>query len=222
MSTSLADLRTLVRIEVRDPDGYTYVDADVDYAINQAYRKTFQRVANVLQDYFVTTTTHSLVADQREYALPDDHLRTKSFEYVRGTETIPMFRRKRFADSNPTGNSLVSANAIPPTFDYEGNNFVVEPTPRINAANAIKHTYYATYTKLTTDDQNIHSNFKDIWIDVLVLEAARALHSQAESLGGRVSTDIKDRLEEAVNIMNKSLGLRSLSPIKRRRRRYFQ
>lgn len=222
MATSLSDLRTLTRIELRDPDGYTFVDADVDYAINQAYRKAFQRVANALQDYFVTTTLHSLVAGQREYALPSDHLRTKMFEYVRNDVTIPMKRRRRAADGNYTSGSLFNAVNEQPDFDFEGDNFVIEPTPQVSESNVIKQTYYQTYTKLENDSDNINTNFKDMWIDVVVLDAAWALHSQVESLGGKVSTDIKDRLKDARDVMDKSLKLRSLSPIRRRRRGYFQ
>ena len=222
MATSLADLRTLTRTELRDPDGYTFVDADVDYAVNQAYRKAFQMVANELQDYFVTTTNHNLVAAQREYALPADHLRTKMFEYVRQDVTIPMRRRRRAADANYTSGSLFNAVNEQPDFDFEGDNFIIEPTPQVSKTNGIKQTYYQTYTKLTVDADEINSNFKDIWMDVVVLDAAWALHSQVESLGGKVSTDIKDRLKDARDVMMKSLKLRSLSPIRRRRRGYFQ
>lgn len=223
MATTLSSLRDAVRIELRDPDGVSFQDDDVEHAINQAYRKVFLRIAAAIQDYFVTTATFSLVAGTRAYALPSDHLRTKMVEYVHDGLTVPMRRRRRGITVNYT--SGVSFNPINeyPEFDFEGNNMVLEPTPLANVTDAIKHTYYSSAaTELSADADTIHAGIKDLWKDWIILEAAWACFSQIEALGGTVSTDIKDRLKELRVAVEDSFRLRSLSPVRRRRKGYFQ
>lgn len=221
MPISLLTLRTSVRYEIRDPDGVTYDDPHVDYAINQAYRKAFMMVANAIEDYFIDTDTFSFVADQREYALPADHLRTKKVEYVRGDTKVPLFRYRRAVDATSSGNAAGGLNLYP-DYDFEAENMIFEPTPQVAVVDAIRHEYYQQCVDLVDDTDEVNAGFKSIWVDVIVLEAAWALHSQLESLGGRVSDDIKNRLTEAKVEMEKTLRVRSLSPRRRRRRGYFQ
>ena len=221
MTTTLANLRTSTRIEVRDPDGITFQNADVDYAINQAYRKAFLNIATVCQDYFVTSVNVSIVAGTASYALPSDHLRTKRLEYVTGNIQIPLKRRQRGATVNYTGGVSFNLTNDCPQYDFEGNNLILEPTPLAAVTNGLKHTYYTTASTLTATTDTIKSQFKDMWTDVITLEAAWALFSQVEALGGYVSPDIKERLQDAWKKVRSSAILRTLSPVRRRRKGYF-
>ena len=222
MAVSLTNLRDGARIELRDPDGVTFQDADIDHAINQAYRKTFQWVASKLQNQFVTTSFISTVANQREYALPSDFLRLKMAEFINADVTAPMKLRVRGVSPNFTGGvNLTTSNQVP-EYDFEGSNIVIEPTPAVSQANAIKLTYYQTSTPLVNPGDNIHADFIDIWQDYIVLEAARSCFSQIEALGGRVSNDFKSRVDEAQNAVELSLEMRTLSPKRLRRKGYFQ
>ena len=222
MSTTLANLRTNVRIELRDPDGITHVDADVDYAINQAYRKVFKKIAAALKDHFVTTANVNLVADQATYALPSSYIRTKRLEYVSGDITIPLKRRERGSTVNYTGGSAINVDTDTFLYDFQGDNFVLEPTPKAAKTNGIKHTYYADAATLVASGDTINSNFKDSWADVVVVEAAFALLSTIEAGGGIVSTNIDKRLKELNEMLEEDLALRTLSPVKQRRKGYFQ
>lgn len=212
MATTLANLRTSVRIELRDPDGITSTDTMINYAINQAYRKAFMHVVKQAKDYFVTTTTHDIVAGTRAYANPTDHLTTKYMEYVAPTATIPLFRYTRGITVNPTSGTGYPAGVPAFTYDFEGDNFVLEPTPTISLTAGIKHTYYPTAATLSSDSSVINAGFKDIWVDVIVLEAARICLSQIEARGGIVSDEFAERLKEARETMDQSLRLRDVSP----------
>ena len=219
MARTLEEIRTSVRYEVRDPDGVTHDDVHVDYAINQAYRKVFMDVVNVIEDYFVSSVTFSLVANQREYPLPEDHIRTKRVQYVRGNNKKPLYRRRRHADSvsvtSGGSNSFCE-------YDFEDENIIFEPPPGRDEEDAIIHEYYRECIDLVDDDDEVDEGFKAIWVDLLVLETAWALQSGLESLGGRVSTDLVDRLKDLRKTFEKTLTVRTLSPQKRRRRGYFQ
>lgn len=213
MATTLTNLETAVRIELRDPDGVTWNDDKVDYAVNQAYRKCFLRIASQVKDYFVTTANVNIVSGTRAYALPSGHLTTKFLEYVTASKTYPIFRYVRGASSNATsGITASSSNAPIYTYDFEGDNFVLEPTPQASVTSGIKHTYYAGPAALTTGSSAINSNFKDAWIDVIVLEACVALLSQVEAMGGFVSDEFERRLKDMWAVVDSSLRVRDVSP----------
>lgn len=212
MATTLANLREAIRIELRDPDGVTWNDTKVDYAANQAYRLCFLKIASFVKDYFVTTTTVNIEAETRAYTLPSDHLTTKLLEYVEASRTYPIQRYIRGAAPNATSGVSGIVQAPIYTYDIEGNNFVLEPTPQASVTNGIKHTYYAGPTSLTISSSTIHSHFKDYWVDVIVLEACRVLLSNVEAIGGFVSNEFNERLKDAWDVVGKSLRVRDISP----------
>lgn len=212
MAVTLANLRTAVRIELRDPDGVTWNDEKVDYAANQAYRICFLRIASAVKDYFVTTANVNIVSGTRAYALPSDHLTTKLLEYVTSTQTYPIPRYTRGAAPNVTSGSAGLRGTPYFTYDLEGTNFVLEPTPQASETNGIKHTYYAGPSTLASSGSTIHANFKDAWVDVIVLEACKALLSQIEAMGGFVSDEFNERLKRAWDVVEKSMRTREISP----------
>lgn len=223
MAITLEELRDKVRIELRDPNGRTFQDADVNYAVNQAYAKVFTMVAKALQNQFVTVNTFDVVGGQRAYALEEDFLRTKLLEFVDGNQTVPLKRYVRGASTNFTGGSTYNLFNDYPTYDYEGDYLVFEPTPLSDLEDGFRHTYYAKSTELVDDDDEVHDDFnKQNWIDLTVVEAAWVCFSQVEAMGGRVSNDFKDRLKELRESVEDSLVLRSLSPMRNRRKGYFQ
>lgn len=213
MATTLANLRTAIRIELRDADGVTWNDEKVDYAANQAYRLCFLRIASAVKDYFVTTANVNIVSGTRAYALPSDHITTKLLEYVESSRTYPIHRYTRGAGVNYTAGSLGAISGAPYfTYDLEGTNFVLEPTPQQSVTSGIKHTYYAGPSALTGSSSAIHANFKDAWVDVITLEACKALLSQIEAMGGFVSDEFNDRLKRAWDVVEKSMRVREISP----------
>ena len=223
MATTLANLRSQVRIELRDPDGITFQDADIDYAINQAYRKAYLRVTNRNQDYFITTVDIDVVAYQREYPLPSDFLRLKMLEIRVGGVTRPLRRRRRGISVNITSGSVFNVGRTDLLFDFEGANLVVEPTPAFSDTDALKMTYYPTVASLSAPTDAIHAEFKDMWVDVITLDAAKSCLSQIEATGGYVATnDIRERLKEVRDTMDDSIAVRSISPQIVRKRRFFQ
>lgn len=223
MATTLLNLRTAVRIELRDPDGVTFQDPDVNHAINMAYRRVYMRIARYVQDYFVTTSSSNVVSGTRAYALPSDCLRLKSLEYVKSNVTAPLTRYVRGVGLNYTGAGSTTVLIVPPfTFDFEGDNIVLEPTPQESVTNGLKFTYYQTSTSLSSDASTINSNFKDTWIDAIVLDATINCLSQIEAEGAIVSSTIKERLKNCHEEIDAFIRLRTLSPRRRSRRGFFQ
>lgn len=224
MATSLENLRDSVRIELRDPDGITFQDPDIDHAVNQAYRTVFMRIAKMNRDYFVTSETFDLVSGTDTYDLPDNCLRVKRVEYIRNNQEIPLFQYVRGKRSNYTGNGGSLAIRIPPyTYDFEGDSIIFEPTPQESLPDGIKITFTSGSTTLVNDSDEIHPNFKDMWVDSIVLLATKGCLSQIEAGGALVSVaDFESRLKTALDILDSSVILRTLSPKRRTRRGFFQ
>ena len=222
MSTTLANLRTELRLELRDPDGVTFQDADIDYAINQAYFKIYAAIAKVNEDFFVTTANVNIVSGTRSYSLPSDHLKTKKLEFVDGSVQIPLKRYKRGYGLNYTGGVSFNTVSSYPDYDFEGITFVLEPTPLISLTSGLKHTYYQTATKLVSSTDTINSNYKDMWSSGVTLDAAFNCLNMIEARGGRVSSDIKQRRDEVWEAIIATARMRTLSPIRLRRKGYFR
>lgn len=223
MAESLENLRTSVRIETRDPNGITFQDNEVDYAINVAYGMVYTRVAKALQDQFITVVLVDIVANQREYDLPEDHLRTKMIELVQSNATIPLKRYARAATANFVGGSVYNIFNVYPTFDLEGDQFCLEPTPMYSLVEGLRHTYYAKSIPLVDDDDEVHENFnKTEWINYVIIEAARICFSMVEAMGGRISNDFMERLKDTKSVFEDSLLVRTISPRVNRHKRYFR
>ena len=223
MSTTRENLRDALRIELRDPDGIQFEDADLNENVNRAYRLTFQQIANVLQDYFVTTDSQDIIAETSEYALPATCLRVKKVELIIGNSKVPLERYRRGAEATYTLGSSFGASSRYPTYDFEGDNLILEPTPRADVTDGLLITFYATASDLSTDGATIHAGFKDMWRDVVILRAAKTSLGQLETLGSVVSlTDLNERLKDAESTMLDSLRLRGMSPERKRRKSYFE
>lgn len=223
MALTLTNLRLLLQTELRDPFAQRFQVEDLDYGINQAYRKTFLHITNSVEDYFVTSVTVNIVPLQRAYALPTNHLRTKMVEIYFQNKTTPLTRRRRGVAPNYTQGVGISIGGWFPYFDFEGDNLVLEPTPRMSITNGLTHTYYPTTTNLVNPSDTIISGYKDIFVDYLILEAALVCLSTTEAIGATVSKErIEGRLERIEKEVGRALKVRSLSPIQRRKKGYFK
>lgn len=223
MATTLQNLRDGVRVETRDPDGIYFQDNEIDNNINQAYRTTYQQVLNAIQRYFALPIYTDVTAATREYALPADHFRLLKIELIIGTTWVPLRRYLRGYAANYVGGVNYGINNPVPTYDIEGDNLVLEPTPRVTVPQGLRWTYDQTPIDLISPTDTIHPNFKDLWKDVIILRAAKACFGQMEAVGGIVSAGtLKERLEEQEQTLEKSLALRTTSPNKKRRKSYFQ
>jgi hypothetical protein len=227
MAKSLTTLREAVRRELRDPDGIRFTDPDVDHAINQAYRQAYFTVLGAQQGYFEKDPVyHSIVAGVDKIALPSDHYHTVRLEYVysaTGT-TVPLKRYVRGVESRETNGTGIMRSTKPFTYDFQGAYIILSPVPSVNETDALKHTYIETL--LEADDlvnpiDTIHADFKDVWCDVIVLDATIACASQIEILGGYVDKNLVSRQNAALENMRKTLGIRSYSPNQNRRLKGF-
>lgn len=223
MATTLQDLLDGVRFETRDPDGISYQDEDIIYNINGAYQETFQQISNELEDYFVLPVLQDITALTREYALPEDFGRMIRAEIVIQDAWVPMTQYVRGISSNWNGGVNIGLTYIIPTYDFEGDNLVLEPTPQVTVTDGMRWTYSQVPELLVTGTDPIHANFKDMWARLVILRAAKSCFAQTEAVGGIVSVNVLDtRLAALEKQMIESIRLRTLSPRKKRRQGYFR
>lgn len=224
MAKTLLTLRNQLRIEVRDPDGIRFEDPDLNYSLNQAYRRAYLKAMYAQKGYFVVDTTHNIVAGNAVITLPNDHFHTVRLEYINGDLQIPLFERNRGATVNYTGGSTFNLDTDAFVYHFEGNTIVLEPTPQTTKGDGIKHTYVQALLEsddLSADGDTVHADFKDMWCDVVVLDAALNCLSQIETLGATLSQNLVDRFSAANKLFEDTLGIRTQSPNRNRRRKGF-
>ena len=224
MATTLQNLLDAVRIETRDPDGINFQDADVVFNINQAYRQTYQQIANLLDNEFCDVETQDITAATRSYNLPTGCYRVIRIEVIIGQNTwVPIARYRRGYSPNYTGGTNIGLSYVIPTYDFESDTIVLEPTPMVTVPGALRITFQQEPELLVNLTDVIHADMKDMWIDMLVLRAARSCFGQTEAVGGIVSPEILlQRLKELEQAFLDSNSFKSLSPIKKRRKGFFQ
>jgi hypothetical protein len=78
MSTTLADLRTLVVMYTNDPDGTWENATYIDPAVNAAYREIALWLLEISPKFLLKSTTITRVTDTKSYSLPDDFMSVQS------------------------------------------------------------------------------------------------------------------------------------------------
>lgn len=230
MATTLQNLIDGVRIETRDPNGITFQDEDIIRNVDQAYKNVYQLVANTKNaNYFLAEVTMDIVAGEEYFDLPDaledrEYIRVVNIFFIPNSNTkIPLYRYDRGIEPYSTGNATFGWVGSLPTFRFKGRGFVLEPTPINDIDGGICVEVLLAPETLVAPSDTVHEDFKDLWSDLVILRATKACLGQLEAVGGIVSYGpLNERLKETEDQVKESLALRALSPVKKRRRGFFQ
>lgn len=212
MST-LVQLRTRVRYNLGEVTGQQrFSDASINANINEAYQQYQLDLIESGEGDFLTRTTINLVANQANYALPADWVKTERLERQLTFGTKPLYNDKRLYAINPSY-AVFSGDVYIPTYRYRNREIIFEPTPQVSEAAGIIHEYYALQPILAADNATPATGFIEPWQTMLVLYATIAELEGKDAIGG--VSDIatfRARLEKAEQKFRDSLEGRSESP----------
>lgn len=142
MLLHLPEIRARVRQDFQQESTAGFLsDVEIDRWANEAYYKYAVRLMLASQGYFETTAGLDITSGQEAIALPYNFLNDFSLqkmvrvERVLPTLRIPLQYRKRFDESNPTS-GVASGQSFLPSYDFRGNNLILEPTPAFTELNA--------------------------------------------------------------------------------------
>lgn len=213
MST-LLQLRTRVRYNLGEVTGeQRFKNVSINANINEAYQQYQLDLIESGEGDFLTLTTINFVANQANYALPADWVKTERIErQLSDGSKRPLRYDKRMYRPNPS-NIAYSGDFYRPTYRYRNRDIIFEPTPQVAETAACTHEYYALQPIMGDDTQSPAAGFIEPWQTMLVLYATIAELEGKDAIGGVADiATFRARLEQAETKFRDSLENRSESP----------
>lgn len=138
----LWEIRDLAR-EITDTQDDVYISQSrLDVWINMAYRHIYQKVVDLSEDYFLTSTTFSTSTSIDTYSLPSDMMQLRRVEkYQSGNDSVLNL------ELWPQDLNDLRDNTFPERYILQGNNMRIIPTP--SQGDVIKLDYIPTITTLS-------------------------------------------------------------------------
>jgi len=172
MATNLATLKTRIRRwihEVTASESY-YSDNLIINLLNASYKRRVSQVIEAFEGGFTQVATRDLTADQYNYAWPTGLARLRRLDRVETSGTqIPIPRWERhFEINNPT-------SVEPFTFRPTGSGFILEPTPSVTVTNGLRLEYQAVPDDLAADGDTLHTDWPEMYTELLVLDVVAYL-----------------------------------------------
>lgn len=180
---NLGQLRTRVRSYLDAPasnDSY-WSDAELNEWINQSYFYYYMWIGETYDGYFAKDITIDLVANQAKYQLPADFWKVRLLERIYSTSTVPLFLFDRMEAVNITSGAGFS-NVFQPTYRFEGNYIVIEPTPDVSITDGLRLEYLSTPIRMNVDADTPDTDFKDFWQETIVLRAVICAKQKEEGV----------------------------------------
>jgi hypothetical protein len=175
-STIRADIRRLLR--ETDAAASYWTDVTLLMLFNDALDKRFLEMVEEDEGWAVDEYTTSLVANQREYELPDgaDRVRRVWLITVDGgnTSEIEVRRDERPFDGVVHGasNNAVAGRWYRPTYRLLGELLVLEPRPDTAVTNGLRVEFEAPQPKLTGDASKIPARYPVVLETLLKYDTA--------------------------------------------------
>lgn len=189
-----AELRTRVREYLDEPTADFWTDAQINNWINQAYNYCYHIVVQADEGFFRSVVLVNIVADQADYALPTNHLKTRLLERVFDTYTIPLRVFDRIESVNFTSATGLN-NLYVPSYRLVGQNITLEPTPIESITNGLRHEFVTQPVPMNADGDSPNAGFVDMWQEGIVLKAVISAKEKEEAIvgsGADVSAFVSD------------------------------
>lgn len=146
----LPEIREYVRSEFNQASASGFIsNAEIDRWANEACFKYSLMLMKANQGYFETSKLLDIDAGDETIALPLNFtanekslLEVVIVEKIVSGARIPLTYKKRYDESNPTS-AGGSGETYLPTYDFRGQNLVLEPTPSTSETGGIRIIYKA-------------------------------------------------------------------------------
>mgnify|MGYP001571588770 CR=1 FL=1 len=180
MSKTLSEIRSLVRSYLDEGSPSDWTNAELNSLINQRYHRVHSAAATVFEDYKITTSFASLVANQQEYTLPTDLFKLRRVEvnydisnsnsvFQKATPLTSLDAvRTRLAETNIGSNIIRN-----PCYYVTGSSIGFLPIPTSAGTNAIKYWYVPVLSDLASDSTSVDIPYVDRYYH-LIVEGATA------------------------------------------------
>lgn len=156
MFLHLPKLRDNVRADFSQQSSTGFMsDAEIDEWINEGYYKYVMHLMMASQGHFDETAYLSYTANVETISLPSNFANVPSLlqvvrvERILSNARVPLQYRRRYDEAVATG-AVVGGYSYIPTYDFRGQNLVLEPTPGSSETNGLFMVYKALPPKLNS------------------------------------------------------------------------
>jgi len=200
-TTTLADLRNMAKRRA-DMENSGYVsDAEWNDYINAAAGELHDiLVSKFGDDYYIKSSTISVVAGTDEYTLPSDFLKIRGIDHVASNTTSCALRRFEFEERHTRQflTTTISSGFANLMYRTIGNKLKLVPTPQ--GSGTLKLWYIPQFERLATDQDIVSDRLALSWEQFMVITAAIAARDKEESDTSLLMAEkslITRRIEEA-------------------------
>lgn len=206
---NLAEVRTLVRTYLNEPQAAFWSNATLNTFINVATRKVHILIKNVSRYHFTTRVTFATVAGSEWYQLPSD---CKDIKHVtklvssNDNQETPLFRAPSdnpfpFTDAPLTDNNASNADDNPSQYWIMGRSMRLIPTP--TSAVTIRIYYESRITNLVNDSDTpaCDEDYHDMVAKWAAIEAASKDEKMRKDLVAMFSVRQEDLLQDVFHRM---------------------
>ena len=185
----LAEIRTLLREDTSATSYWT--DALLLNLFNQQTDFRVMQMAEAHEGWVTDSLVTNLVADQREYSLPEGAGRVKRVIRIfnpgtTNTTERPLERDERW--SEPTYNGIFDSV---PSYRMLGELLILEPTPQESVTNGLKIECEFAPARFTTGTDKLDLRFPDNTETLLVYDVAVAAY-EVEAAQGNEPENLED------------------------------
>lgn len=169
--TALSQFRTRTRYYLDDGSATRWVDAEVDYYINDAYEYYYNKLVNVAYNGLLKDTPASLdiVAATDTVAVPADFYKGKRLYRVLSSRKVPLQNRENYEDTVYTGGA---GGEFFPVYEFRATDILLMSTPQSSHTGGLELDYWPVMTALTLDTDEPVSGFSEQWQKLIPLRAA--------------------------------------------------
>lgn len=210
MST-LLQLRTRVRQYLDEPTAVYWTDAEINNWVNQAYFYYYMLIAQSFDGYFTKETLTNIVSNVNLVPLPSDFWKIRLLERVFATYTVPLRYYERMESPNITSNTNFS-NVYTPTYRFEGQNILLEPTPDTTIVGGLRLEYLPQPILMVADGDSPQPGFQESWQEGIVLRAAVSCKQKEEAVinGGTDVTTLTTLMQNWEQTIKEAEELRTM------------
>jgi len=184
MST-LLQLRTRARQRADAVGNNFFTDAEITDLINVGLGELHDMLVNTYEDYFVSSQTFSLVADQTTYTLASMSItalyKLLGLDVAQSGDT---FRMKRFSFSDRNkykSDSFLYSGRGTSTYRYalRGQSIEIDPSP--TSTDTVTVWYVPSFSALSADADPVESGVMLNWEEYAVISAAMKMREKEET-----------------------------------------
>ncbi len=201
---NLLQIRQKARRKLNELAASFWTDDELDDYINETYRKLWQILIENSYRSAIKTADLSLVAQQREVALPTDFVKVRILDHLVGSTYYPCRYYERY--DTPTGSDTEPFSSFGDQYSFAysfiGDNLILEPAPMNSETDTLRLTYFFIPDYLTDDaDEPI---LPSLYHDLLVLGCVIQAKEKEEMIGGG-GTDIPPFIRDYNDLYTKFL-----------------